>query len=100
MLGCMELSRLSQYSQSKRQQLFCLTTLGGQPVNWLNLSNVCLAQLRNFNDKLGSYRGVTSADSNNTATTTGEYSPCGLRPLYLLARCRKTQKLAVIICYS
>jgi len=67
MLGCVELSRVSKYSQSKRQQIFCLTTLGAQPVNWLNLRNVCLLQLTRFNDSLNSYRGVTTADSNGTA---------------------------------
>ena len=67
MLGCVELSRVAKYSRSKRQQIFCLTTLGAQPVNWLNLRNVCLVQLTRFIDSLTSYRGVTAAHSNGTA---------------------------------
>jgi len=64
MLGCLELCRLSQYSRGKRQQVFCLTTLGAQPINWLNLHNVCLAQLTGFVDSLNSYRGVTTANGS------------------------------------
>jgi len=70
MLGCVELSRMSKYSRVKRQQLFCLTTLGAQPVNWLNLRNVCIVQLTRFNDSLRAYRGSETTDSNGT---TGEY---------------------------
>ena len=58
---------MSKYSRSRRQQLFCLTTLGAQPVNWLNLRNVCLVQLTRFNDSLNAYRGSASADSNGIA---------------------------------
>jgi len=68
MLACVELSRIAKYSRSKRQQIFCLTTLGAQPVNWLNLRNVCLQQITRFTDSLHAYRGVTPAHySNGTA---------------------------------
>jgi len=70
MLGCMELSRVAKYSQSKRRQIFCLTTLGAQPVNWLNLRNVCLMQLTRFVDSLNSYRGLTMANGHSVA---GQY---------------------------
>jgi len=62
MLGCVELSHMAKYSRSKRRQIFCLTTLGAQLVNWLNLRNVCIIQLTRFVDSLNSYRGQTTAN--------------------------------------
>jgi len=70
MLGCVELSRVAKYSRSKRQQIFCLTTLGAQPVNWLNLRNVCIIQLTRFVDSLNSYRGLPTANGHSIA---GQY---------------------------
>jgi len=70
MLGCVELSRVAKCSRSKRRQVFCLTTLGAQPVNWLNLRNVCFVQLTRFVDSLNSYRGLAAANGHSTA---GQY---------------------------
>ena len=67
MLGCMEMCRVAKYSPSKRRQIFCLTTLGAQPINWLNLHNVCVLQLRRFIDSLNSYQGHGHATTTHTA---------------------------------
>ena len=70
LLGCVELSRMAKYSRPKRHQVFCLTTLGAQPVNWLNLRNVCLIQLTRFVDLLNSYRGLAVVNGHSIA---GQY---------------------------
>jgi nucleoporin NDC1 len=66
-LACLDLCRLSKFSPVRRQQVFSLSCLGGQPANWINIRTSCLEQLNCFIDSLISYGSTAHSDSLGTS---------------------------------
>ena len=69
-LACWDLSRLSKYSESRRQQVFSLAALSSHPVNWSNINAACHLQLSHLTESLSAYCATSSQMPNGTGQST------------------------------
>ncbi|MEE6495595.1 hypothetical protein FKM82_002092 [Ascaphus truei] len=80
-LALQDLTLLSQYSPSRRQEVFSLSQPGGHPHNWTAISRECLSLLNNLTTRLvthqeaaasnGRVRLPSSAESMKSSSYTG-----------------------------
>ncbi|XP_059503800.1 nucleoporin NDC1 [Stegostoma tigrinum] len=61
-LALQDLALLSQYSASRRQEVFSLSQPGGHPHNWVAISSECLALLNDLTQKLTDYQETIAAN--------------------------------------
>uniref|UniRef100_H9H7Z7 Nucleoporin NDC1 n=1 Tax=Monodelphis domestica TaxID=13616 RepID=H9H7Z7_MONDO len=61
-LALQDLMLLSQYSPSRRQEVFSLSQPGGHPHNWVAISRECLALLNDLTQKLVMYQEAAAAN--------------------------------------
>ncbi|XP_078074415.1 nucleoporin NDC1 [Mustelus asterias] len=61
-LALQDLALLSQYSASRRQEVFSLSQPGGHPHNWIAISGECLALLNDLTQKLMDYQETIAAN--------------------------------------
>ncbi|KAG8541471.1 hypothetical protein GDO81_028970 [Engystomops pustulosus] len=61
-LAFQDLMLLSQYSPSRRQEVFSLSQPGGHPHNWTNISRECLGVLTNLTSRLIAYQEAAASN--------------------------------------
>uniref|UniRef100_A0A4X2KAP4 Nucleoporin NDC1 n=1 Tax=Vombatus ursinus TaxID=29139 RepID=A0A4X2KAP4_VOMUR len=61
-LALQDLMLLSQYSPSRRQEVFSLSQPGGHPHNWVAISRECLALLNDLTQKLVIYQEAAATN--------------------------------------
>ncbi|XP_067893610.1 nucleoporin NDC1 [Heterodontus francisci] len=61
-LALQDMALLSQYSASRRQEVFSLSQPGGHPHNWIAISGECLALLNDLTQKLMAYQETVAAN--------------------------------------
>ncbi|XP_051855605.1 nucleoporin NDC1 isoform X2 [Antechinus flavipes] len=61
-LALQDLMLLSQYSPSRRQEVFSLSQPGGHPHNWVAISRECLALLNDLTQKLVTYQEAAATN--------------------------------------
>ncbi|XP_043859000.1 nucleoporin NDC1 [Dromiciops gliroides] len=61
-LALQDLMLLSQYSPSRRQEVFSLSQPGGHPHNWVAISRECLALLNDLTQKLVMYQEAAATN--------------------------------------
>ncbi|EHB18223.1 Nucleoporin NDC1 [Heterocephalus glaber] len=61
-LALQDLMLLSQYSSSRRQEVFSLSQPGGHPYNWTAISRECLNLLNNMTQKLVLYQEAAATN--------------------------------------
>ncbi|XP_072429825.1 nucleoporin NDC1 isoform X2 [Chiloscyllium punctatum] len=61
-LALQDLALLSQYSASRRQEVFSLSQPGGHPHNWIAISSECLALINDLTQKLADYQETIAAN--------------------------------------
>ncbi|XP_069498263.1 nucleoporin NDC1 [Ambystoma mexicanum] len=72
-LALQDLRLLSQYSPSRRQEVFCLSQPGGHPHNWTAISRECISLLTSLTSKLVAHQEAAATNGRvKIPSATGE----------------------------